>query len=218
MGSDRRSKIHYPLLMSDYLPCTEEAMDYLSKADPELGRIIEQIGPIKRPADPDLFSSVVRHIIGQQISIAAQATIWQRMGEAFDSLTPAAVQASTVDELQSFGMTFRKAEYIHNIAIKIEEGSLDLERLQTLEDDEVTKELVKLKGIGPWTAEMILLFGLKRPDVLSYGDLAILRGIRILYNLESIDRPTFEMYRRRYSPYGTTASLYLWAVSKTKAL
>ena len=119
MGSDRRSKIHYPLAMSDYLPCTEEAMDYLSKADPELGRIIEQIGPIKRPADPDLFSSVVRHIIGQQISIAAQATIWQRMGEAFDSLTPAVVQASTVDELQSFGMTFRKAEYIHNIAIKI---------------------------------------------------------------------------------------------------
>ncbi|MFA5448527.1 MAG: DNA-3-methyladenine glycosylase 2 family protein, partial [Sphaerochaeta sp.] len=111
-----------------------------------------------------------------------------------------------------------KAEYIHNIAIKIEEGSLDLERLQTLEDDEVTKELVKLKGIGPWTAEMILLFGLKRPDVLSYGDLAILRGMRILYNLESIDRSTFEVYRRRYSPYGTTASLYLWAVSKFKTV
>ena len=74
-------------------------------------------------------------------------------------------------------------------------------------------ELVKLKGIGVWTAEMILLFCLERPDVFSYGDLAILRGLRMIYHHRKIDRRLFEKYRRRYSPYGSTASLYLWAVA-----
>ena len=89
----------------------------------------------------------------------------------------------------------------------------DIDRIEGLSDDEVIGELVKLKGVGVWTAEMLLLFCLERPDVLSYDDLAIQRGLRMVYHHRKIDRKLFEKYRRRFSPYGSVASLYLWAAA-----
>ena len=92
-------------------------------------------------------------------------------------------------------------------------GEFDIDRIEGLSDDEVIGELVKLKGVGVWTAEMLLLFCLERPDVLSYDDLAIQRGLRMVYHHRKIDRKLFEKYRRRFSPYGSVASLYLWAAA-----
>ena len=191
----------------------ETELSYLKKKDAKMAAVIEQVGMVQRQADPDLFSYVIHHIIGQQISTKAQATIWGRMQDALGTVDAAHILDAGVDTLQALGMTFRKAEYITDFAGKIETGAFDLEAVSHMPDQEAIAALVELKGIGVWTAEMILLFCLQRPDIFSYDDLAIQRGLRMVYHHRSIDRKRFEMYRRRFSPYGSVASLYLWAVS-----
>ena len=187
--------------------------DYLSHKDKRLAAAIAQIGPIEREVDTDLFAAVVHHIIGQQISMKAQATIWQRMRDALGTGDAEHLLAGGGPQLQQLGMTFRKAEYITDFSQKIHDGTFDLQAVWQMPDDEAIRALSSLKGIGVWTAEMILLFCMQRPDVFSYDDLAIQRGLRMLYHHRKIDRKLFEKYRRRFSPYGSVASLYLWAIS-----
>jgi DNA-3-methyladenine glycosylase II len=110
-------------------------------------------------------------------------------------------------------MTFKKAEYIKDFAHKVKNKIFDIEALNHLPDSEVIEELSALKGIGVWTAEMIMIFCMQRPDIVSFGDLAIQRGMRMLYHHRSIDKKKFAKYARRYSPYGTVAGLYLWAIA-----
>ncbi len=196
-----------------YFQYTTRETDYLSQKDKRLGEAIQKVGPIQREVDTDLFSAVVHHIIGQQISTKAQATIWQRMREALGSVDADHILAAGVPQLQKLGMTFRKAEYITDFAQKVQNGKFDLEEIWQKPDEEVIQELSSLKGIGVWTAEMILLFCMQRPDVFSYDDLAIQRGLRMLYHHRKIDRKLFAKYRRRFSPYCSVASLYLWAIA-----
>ncbi len=191
---------------------TEET-EYLKKKDPKLGEIIERIGHIDREIDPDLFSSVIHQIVGQQISTKAQETIWNRIQEQLGEVNANTVLNAGADKLQSFGISFRKADYILDFAKKVQEGEFDLEAIWEKTDEEVIRELSALRGIGVWTAEMLLLFCMERQNVLSYDDLAIQRGLRMVYHHRKIDKKLFEKYRRRYSPYGSVASLYLWAVS-----
>lgn len=191
---------------------TEET-EYLKKKDPKLGEIIERIGHIDREIDPDLFSSVIHQIVGQQISTKAQETIWNRIQEQLGEVNANTVLNAGADKLQSFGISFRKADYILDFAKKVQEGEFDLEAIWEKTDEEVIRELSPLRGIGVWTAEMLLLFCMERQNVLSYDDLAIQRGLRMVYHHRKIDKKLFEKYRRRYSPYGSVASLYLWAVS-----
>lgn len=199
--------------MSVYFAYGEAELDYLRKKDKRLAAVIDRVGHIDRAVDPDLFSSVIHHIIGQQISTKAQATIWQRMQDALGEVNAETVLAAGVPRLQSLGMTFRKAEYITDFAGKIHTGAFDLDTVEHMSDEDAIRELSALKGIGVWTAEMILLFCMQRPDIFSYDDLAIQRGLRMVYHHRSIDRKLFEKYRRRFSPYGSVASLYLWAVA-----
>ena len=187
--------------------------DYLKSKDRILAKIIDKIGHIEREIDTDLFSSVIHHIIGQQISTKAQATIWQRMSDCFGVVNADNILSAGVPKLQSFGMTFRKAEYITDFAEKVQRGEFDLQGISGLSDKEAIRKLSTLKGIGVWTAEMILLFCLQRPDIFSFDDLAIQRGLRMVYHHRKIDRKLFEKYRRRFSPYCSVASLYLWAVA-----
>ena len=186
---------------------------HLCARDAKLAAAIDRIGHVSREVDTDLFSSVIHHIIGQQISMKAQATIWQRMQDALGAVSAETILAAGVPELQSLGMTFRKAEYITDFAEKVHTGAFDLDAVAHMRDADAIRALSSLKGIGVWTAEMILLFCLQRPDILSYDDLAIQRGLRMVYHHRAIDRRLFEKYRRCYSPYGSVASLYLWAVS-----
>ena len=118
-----------------------------------------------------------------------------------------------IEQLQSLGISFRKAEYIADFAKKVSDGSFDLENIRNLSDEDAIRSLSSLKGIGVWTAEMLLLFCLQRPNVFSYDDLAIRRGLRMVYHHRKIDRELFEKYRRRFTPYCSVASLYFWAVS-----
>ena len=199
--------------MPEYFQYGETEMDYLRKKDKILGDYIQKTGMIYREVDTDLFSSVIHHIIGQQISNKAQATIWNRIRENRKEITPDSIASCSRDLLQSFGMTYWKADNILDFARKARSGEFDIESVKTMSDKDAIVYLSSLKGIGVWTAEMILLFSLERKDIFSYDDLAIQRGLRILYHHRKITRKLFEKYRRRFSPYCSIASLYLWKIS-----
>ena len=196
-----------------YFAYGETELAYLRQRDKRLCAVIDRIGHIDRVVDTDLFSSVVHHIVGQQISTKAQATIWQRMLGALGEVNAETILAAGVPRLQGLGMTFRKAEYITDFAEKIHSGAFRLDAVEHMSDEDAIRALSSLKGIGVWTAEMILLFCLQRQDIFSYDDLAIQRGLRMVYHHRRIDRQLFEKYRRRFSPYCSVASLYLWAVA-----
>lgn len=196
-----------------YFEYDEKALEYLKRKDKVFGEVIEKIGHIDRSIDTDLFSSVVHHIIGQQISTKAQATIWERMNKNLGEINADSVISAGQEKLQSFGITFRKADYITDFARKIKNGEFDLESIWKKSDKEAIEALVSLKGIGVWTAEMILLFCMQRQNIFSFDDLAIQRGLRMVYHHRKITKPLFEKYRRRFSPYCSVASLYLWAVA-----
>ena len=196
-----------------YFAYGERELSYLRQKDKRLGAVIDRIGQIDRAVDPNLFSSVVHHIIGQQISTKAQATIWQRIQDTLGEVHAETILNAGVPALQALGMTFRKAEYITDFAEKVHTGAFDLNAVEHMRDEDAIRALSSLKGIGVWTAEMILLFCMQRPDIFSYDDLAIRRGLRMVYHHREIDRERFERYRRRFSPYGSVASLYLWAVA-----
>lgn len=187
--------------------------EYLKKRDRKLGAVIDAVGHISRAVDTDLFSAVIHHIIGQQISTKAQQTLWARMNEGLGNVTADTLLAAGRDRIQTFGTTFRKADYILDFAEKVHTGAFDIDAVEHMPDAEAIAALSALKGIGVWTAEMILLFCLQRPGILSFGDLAILRGMRMVYRHREISRERFEKYRRRLSPYGSVASLYFWAVA-----
>ena len=198
---------------TEYFIYGQAEIDELKSNDKKLAEVIDKIGMIKRGVNPDLFSALINAIVGQQISTKAQKTIWKRMQTALIEVNPESILSLSDTELQSLGLSFRKVEYIKNIAEKVHARALDLSKLQFLTDDEVCSELSKLKGIGIWTAEMIMLFSMQRKNIVSFGDLAIVRGMRMLYHHREITPEKFAKYKRRYSPNGSLASLYLWAIA-----
>lgn len=199
--------------MEKYFNYGDREIDYLRGRDKRLSEIIDKVGIIRRPVVPDLFAALVHSIIGQQISTKAQESIWRKIVDRFGDITPDKVLAVTPDELQAVGISYRKVEYIRLAAEKIRSGDFDIAALTSMSDAEVCERLASLRGIGVWSAEMLMLFSMQRPDVLSFGDLAIHRGLRMIYHHRKIDRRLFEKYRRRFTPYGSVASLYLWAVA-----
>ncbi len=191
----------------------EKEIEFLKKSDPVLAKIIEEVGPIKRTIIPDLFTALVNSIVGQQISSKAMDTVWGRFEERFPQITPETINNATLEEIQQCGMSIRKATYIKEAAAKIVSGELDIDELYTLSDEEVIEKLSALHGVGIWTAEMIMIFCMQRPNIMSWGDLAIQRGLRMLYRYRKIDKKLFQKYKRRFTPYASVASLYLWAVA-----
>lgn len=199
--------------MEQYFPYGEKEITYLRGKDKRLAEVIDKVGMVKRRVIPDLFTALVHSIVGQQISTKAHETIWRKMVDAFGEVTPEKVLELSPEALQAFGITFKKVDYIRAVAQKTVSGEFDIRALRTMSNVEVCSKLSELDGIGVWTAEMLMLHSLQRPDILSFGDLAVQRGLRMLYHHRKIPRALFEKYRRRYSPYGSVACIYLWAVS-----
>lgn len=199
--------------MENFFQYGETEIAYLKQADKRLAEVIDRIGKVERRAIPDLFAALVHSIVGQQISTKAHETIWGRIENALGKVTPEAIDRLSMEELQGFGITFKKAAYIRNATRKVMDGTFDIQALYTMDDNEVCTRLSELDGIGVWSAEMLMLFSMQRPNILSFGDLAIQRGLRMVYHHRKITRELFEKYRRRFSPYNSVASLYLWAVA-----
>lgn len=191
----------------------QKEIEYLKKKDKKLGAAIDRIGTIEREITPDPFTAILSSVVSQQISSKAAETVWNRFLNLIGEITPEKVAKVDLLEIKGCGMSERKAGYIKGIAEVAVSGGVDFSTLHTHTDEEVIKKLSSLYGVGVWTAEMLLIFSFCRPDVVSYNDLAIRRGMMNLYGLKELSREKFERYRKRYSPYGSVASLYLWALS-----
>ncbi len=200
-------------MQGQYFKYSETEKEYLASKDKRLAGVIEKVGHINREVNPDLFSSLIHSIIGQQISTKAHATIWLRMVEGLGEITPKSICMQTPQHLQSYGLSFRKVEYMQSVSQKIERGEFSITALYEMSDEQVCRELSKLNGIGVWTAQMMMIFSMQRPNIMSYGDLAILRGMRMIFRHRKITKELFDKYHRKFSPYATVASLYFWAVA-----
>lgn len=168
---------------------------------------------ISRKVNPDLFSALISSIISQQISTKAANTVKRRLTENIGEITAENIYKAQQSQIQECGMSNRKAAYIKNIAELSVEGTIDFESLSRFKDEDFIHEITKIKGVGEWTAEMLLIHSLKREDVLSFKDLGIRRGIEALYGLDQLTKKEFIEFQKRYSPYGTVASIYLWEIS-----
>lgn len=199
-----------------------KARKQLAASDPTMAALMERVGKIdiatrlkrrseERPADA--YGALLRAIVGQQLSTKAARTIYGRVLEIFDGSTPSPEQLLEADEsdLRGAGLSGRKVEYVRDLASHVIEGELELDRLDQLEDEQVIEEIVAVRGLGVWTAEMFLLFHLERPDVLSGGDLGIRKAIQVAYGLEEMPTPTRVVeIGEPWRPQRSLASLYLW--------
>jgi len=194
----------------------------LAAADPKMAALIERVGTIdiatrlkrrseERPADA--YGALLRAIVGQQLSTKAARTIYGRVLDLFDGRTPTPEQllAAKEEDLRAAGLSGRKVEYIRDLASHVLSGELELDRFGELPDEEVIEEIVAVRGLGRWTAEMFLLFHLERPDVLSGGDLGIRKAVQIEYGLKEMPTPERVLeIGEPWRPHRSLASLYLW--------
>lgn len=184
----------------------EEAVAYLKK-DSLLGPIVEKYTGEFLSGHGKLFSTLVRSIVGQQISVLAADSIWARLVDLVGEMEPENVLKFTPEQLAKCGITGPKSRYIHGIA-------QDSERFiqqdyQNMSDKEAKKHFISFKGIGPWTAEMLLIFSLMRPDIFSIGDLGLIKAVQIL-DPSAETNESIERVAERWSPYRTAACWYLW--------
>ena len=203
-------------MREEYFPFGEREISWLTSRDPQLGMFISELEKPKRKLLPDLFSGLVFYIISQQISAKTAETEWTRFQALFSPVTPENICRFSPEKIQESGTTLRRAGYIRCIAEMLAAGSFHLDSLAEADDAAFIREITKLPGIGEWTAQMLLIHVLKRPDVISFKDLAVLRGMRMVYQMTDISREFFEQKKGLYSPYSTTASIYFWAISTGK--
>jgi DNA-3-methyladenine glycosylase II len=194
----------------------------LAAADPTMAELIERLGEIdletrlrrrseERPADA--YGALLRAIVGQQLSTKAARTIYGRILDLFEGSTPTPEQLLEAEEtdLRAAGLSGRKVEYVRDLASHVLAGELELDRLDDLSDEEAIGEIVAVRGLGLWTAEMFLLFHLERPDVLSGGDLGIRKAVQVEYELDEMPAPARVLeIGEPWRPHRSLASLYLW--------
>jgi DNA-3-methyladenine glycosylase II len=194
----------------------------LAATDPVMAALIERVGTIdletrlkrrSEEAPPDAYGALLRAIVGQQLSTKAARTIYLRVIELFGGTTPSPQQLLDAKEadLRGAGLSGRKVEYVQDLARHVLSGELELDRLEQLGDEEAIEEIVAVRGLGRWTAEMFLIFHLERPDVLSGGDLGIRKALQIELGLEEMPTPQEVVeIGARWSPHRSLAGLYLW--------
>ncbi|HEV2790720.1 MAG TPA: DNA-3-methyladenine glycosylase [Solirubrobacterales bacterium] len=199
-----------------------KARKALAAADPTMAALMTRIGKIdiatrlqrrKEERPNDAYGALLRAIVGQQLSTKAARTIYLRVVDLFGGTTPSPEQLleASKEDLRACGLSGRKTEYVRDLASHVLSGELELDRLGELDDEEVIEEIVAVRGLGRWTAEMFLLFHLERPDVLSGGDLGIRKAIQIEYGLEEMPPPKRVLeIGEPWRPHRSLASLYLW--------
>ena len=188
------------------------------RADKVLRRVMEEQGPIhpeidRRGSRSDPWEALARAIVGQQLSTRAAASIWNKLLAIFGGTMPTPEQflRRRRPTLLKAGLSNAKVEYLRDLALRIKDGRLDLARLKDLSDEDVCAELVEVKGIGRWSAEMFLIFHLGRHDVISAGDLGIRRAIQLAYGMDDLPGPEdIDRIAEPWRPHRTLAGLYLW--------
>ncbi|MEO5739441.1 MAG: DNA-3-methyladenine glycosylase [Vicinamibacterales bacterium] len=195
----------------------------LMRRDPVLALIIRKHGAcgIKTGRESDVFCGLVEAIVSQQLSTRAAATIYGRLRALLEDRgapTPEALTGLSDDALRGVGLSRQKLGYMRDLSRKMLDGSINTAGLQGMSDDEIVAELTKIKGIGRWTVEMLLIFRLTRPDVFPAGDLGIVKAVQKAYNLRKIpDVKRLHAIAERWRPYRSVASWYLWASLENRA-
>jgi DNA-3-methyladenine glycosylase II len=189
------------------------------REDPVMARLVDEHATLvrrdlRRERPGDAYGALLRSIVGQQLSTKAAATIYGRMLELFGghAPTPRQLLEADPDAIRAAGLSRPKIAYLRDLAVHVEEGTLELGRLPELPDEEVMAQLVAIKGLGEWTAHMFLMFHLRRPDILPVGDQGIRRAVKVQYRLRKLpDAKRLEKLARPWRPYRTLACLFLWS-------
>lgn len=195
---------------------SEKAMNELIQKDPILGSFIRKMGPLSRTGIEDPYLACLDCIISQQVSTKAAQSISDRFFSAFEKGDPQKILDASIDEIRACGMSHSKSSYLKNIAQAKIDGSVPFDDLFKYSSEEISDFLLPIKGVGRWTVEMLLIFTLEKEDILSYGDLAILRGMMRIYHKKEITPAFFNKIKKRLSPHLSAASFYFWRASIEK--
>jgi len=199
----------------------QKGVRYLKRSDSILARIIDRVGPVKFELDDDHYEAVVGSIIFQQLAGSAARAILNRFKQLYGGRVPSPREylSTDVEKLRGSGLSPQKISYIKDLAERLENGTLDLKRLETLPDEEALNELDNVRGIGRWTAEMFLIFKLGRTDVLPVDDLGLRKAAQKAYRLRTLPkRDRFEQLAEKWHPYSSISTFYLWkSIEKPEA-
>lgn len=196
-------------------PYWDEACKHLAKRDRVMRKLIPQFGEARLQHRGDPFTTLARSIVGQQISVKAAQSVWNRFvvltGQDPARIRPAAVSALSVDEIRQAGLSARKVEYLRDLAAHFEDRSVHVTEWQRMDDESIIEELVAIRGIGRWTAEMFLIFYLMRPNVMPLDDLGLVKGISLNYfSGEPVSRAEAREVGEAWAPYRSVATWYIW--------
>ena len=188
-----------------------EACKYLARKDRVMKRLIPQFGDACLQSRGDAFTTLARSIVGQQISVKAAQSVWDRFARLPRRVTPANVLKLKVDDMRDAGLSARKIEYLVDLALHFDSGAIHVDAWRQMQDEEIITELVGIRGIGRWTAEMFLIFHLMRPDVLPLDDIGLLTGIsRNDFSGDPVSRSDAREVAAAWSPYCSVATWYIW--------
>ncbi|MDO9405630.1 MAG: DNA-3-methyladenine glycosylase 2 family protein [Polaromonas sp.] len=188
-----------------------EACRHLVKKDRVMKRLIPQFGDAHLQSRGDAFSTLARSIVGQQISVKAAQDVWARFSTLPKKLTPANVLRLKVDDMRAAGLSARKVEYLVDLSIHFDTGTVHVKDWQAMDDEAIIAELVAIRGIARWTAEMFLIFYLTRPNVLPLDDVGLISGISQNYfSGESVSRSDAREVAAAWAPYCSVATWYIW--------
>jgi DNA-3-methyladenine glycosylase II len=188
-----------------------EACAHLSRKDRVMKKIIPQFGDAVLESRGDAFVTLARSIVGQQISVKAAQSVWDKFAKLSRKITPAGVLKLNVDDMRAAGLSARKVEYLVDLALHFDSGAVHVKQWQEMDDETIIAELVAIRGIGRWTAEMFLIFHLMRPNVLPLDDVGLINGVSQKYfSGESVSRSDLREVAQAWTPYSTVATWYIW--------
>jgi DNA-3-methyladenine glycosylase II len=200
-----------PIIEIHTPPYWEEACKYLARKDRVMKRLIPQFGDACLESRGDAFTTLARSIVGQQISVKAAQSVWDRFASLPRKMTPANVLKLKVDDMRAAGLSARKVEYLVDLALHFDSGTVHVDAWQDMSDEMIIAELVAIRGIGRWTAEMFLIFHLMRPNVLPLDDAGLITGIsRSYFSGDPVSRSDAREVAVAWAPYCSVATWYIW--------
>lgn len=189
----------------------DEACRYLVKKDRVMKRLIPKFGEVSLQTRGDAFITLARSIVGQQISVKAAQAVWDRFAALHRKMTPANVLRLKVDDMRAAGLSARKVEYLVDLALHFDSGALNIAAWAEMDDEAIIAELIAIRGIGRWTAEMFLIFHLMRPNVLPLDDVGLINGISHNYfSGDAVSRSDAREVAAAWQPYCSVATWYIW--------
>ncbi len=192
-------------------PYWQNACRHLAKKDRVMKRLIPQFGKACLQSRGDPFATLARSVVGQQISVKAAQTVWDRFAKLPEQMTPQQVLRLKIDDMRAAGLSSRKVEYMVDLALHFDQGALHVSDWASMDDEAIITELVAIRGIGRWTAEMFLIFHLMRPDVLPLDDVGLINGIsRCYFSGDTVSRSDAREVALAWAPYRTVATWYIW--------